>query len=201
MREKDDLDLLLDSALTTYADPGPDSGLEQRVLSAMAAAQTAGERRRLGRPRRWWPAWAIAVPVAACLLVLWLSIPRSVHAPSIQPQASQSHPPLSSPGSHVASGSRPPAHRALREHDPIRVTHAVPSTMASASGTSPLPKLDVFPTPKPLTAQERALLVVAIKAPPQAREAMVEAQEQNNGPHRIAAIHIPPLEPLNQSQP
>ena len=32
MPEKDDLDRLLDSALSTYADPGPESGLEERVL-------------------------------------------------------------------------------------------------------------------------------------------------------------------------
>jgi hypothetical protein len=198
MREKDDLDLLLDSALATYADPGADSGLEQRVLYALAEARNTGERRRFRVPHRWWLDGAIIVPVAVCFVVLWLSIPRRVHAPSIQQQASQSHASSSSPGSQVASDSRPPAHRALREHN---FSPAVPSTRASAPETSPLPKLDVFPTPKPLTAEERALFVVAVQAPPQVRQAIVKAQEQNKEPLHIAAIHIPPLEPLTDSQP
>ena len=46
MREKDDLDLLIDSALATYADPGPDSGLEDRVLVTLAAVRTETPRER-----------------------------------------------------------------------------------------------------------------------------------------------------------
>jgi hypothetical protein len=52
-----------------------------------------------------------------------------------------------------------------------------------------------------LTAEEHALFVVAVQAPPQVRQALVEVQEQSNEPVRIAAIHIPPLEPLTDSQP
>ena len=44
MREKDDLDLLIDSALATYADPGPDSGLEDRLLVGLSAVRTETHR-------------------------------------------------------------------------------------------------------------------------------------------------------------
>src|SRR5450631_1222883 len=50
MPDKDDLDLLLDSALSTYADPGPRAGLEERVLSALNVAHIAGGSRGLQAP-------------------------------------------------------------------------------------------------------------------------------------------------------
>ncbi len=89
MPENDELDLLLDSALATYADPGPNSGLEQRVLAGLEAARRSGEHhpRAFAGTRRWLP-WAIAVPVAASLLILWLSSTRFVRTPATQPRTS-----------------------------------------------------------------------------------------------------------------
>ena len=208
MREKDDLDRLLDSALATYADPGPDAGLEDRVLEALATARRAGQSpRAVARPRRWL-VWVIAAPVAAIVL-LSLSIANINRAPSSRsPHVSQlARPSSPEPGNRPETWRRsdPTPSRGksggFEGHNSSRAAHASQSTRASAAGISPLPKLDVFPTPKPLTAEERALLAVAAKAPPQARQAIVEAQEQNKEPLHIAAIHIPPLEPLTDSQP
>ena len=83
MPDKDDLDLLLDSALATYGSPGPETGLEQRVLSSLAAARAAEQERRARTWSRRWLAWAIAVPVAASLL-LWIGISRTVRPPAIR---------------------------------------------------------------------------------------------------------------------
>jgi hypothetical protein len=66
---------------------------------------------------------------------------------------------------------------------------------------APLPKLDVFPTPQPLTAEERALVVIVTQTPLPAREALVEAQSLDAQPVRIAEIHIPQLEPPDPGQP
>ena len=54
-------DRLLDSALSSYADPGPDSGLEQRVLVRIAE----GSRTQTRSVRLWALALATAVPPSA----------------------------------------------------------------------------------------------------------------------------------------
>ena len=45
MGNSDELDILLDSALTTYADPGPDSGLDQRILTRISTEAAPAPRR------------------------------------------------------------------------------------------------------------------------------------------------------------
>jgi len=208
MLEKDDLDRLLDSALATYADPGPEAGLENRILEALATERRADQSHRAFARRRRRLVWVIAVPVAAAVLLSFSIANINRISSSRSPQVSQ----LVRPSS-PKPGNRPETSRrieptsssgksgGLKGHKSSRAAQAAPSTRASAALVSPLPKLDVFPTPKPLTAEERALLDVAVKAPPQARQAIVEAQEQNKEPLHIAAIHIPPLEPLTHSQP
>ena len=208
MQDKDELDLLLDSALATYADPGPESGLEQRVLTALASARNAGE----GRKTRRWLAWAIAAPIAASLL-LWLGIARFKHVVVIQQnQASQSHPSASPGVPPLASESHPAIDQVLKGHGLSRAAASQKAILAVApEGTSsqsaridkpaPLRKLDVFPTPQPLTPQERALSAMTTQAPVPLRKALIEAQEQDDTSVRIAAIHIPPIEPPSQTQP
>lgn len=79
MGDKDEMDQLLDSALGTYADPGPDAGLEGRVLAAMAAESALVGNRSAG----WrWMGWAIAVPAVASLVV-WVAIHRGPQAPPV----------------------------------------------------------------------------------------------------------------------
>jgi hypothetical protein len=57
-----------------------------------------------------------------------------------------------------------------------------------------LPKLDVFPTPQPLTPEEQALVAFAVRAPESERKSFIEAQRQAEAPLRIAAIEIPPID-------
>jgi hypothetical protein len=215
MRDKDNLDLLLDSALATYADPGSGSGLEERVIAALAARAETPTRIAL---RRWrWLPWAIAIPVAVCVILLWiLASTRVVREPSTLPQqASRSVEPQSPSvqGQEIRemrpSGAidccktnvlprnetqpqilrlRPP------QRTPLRMTKK--STYAGINQADmPLPKLDVFPTPQPLTPQEQALLAFAQQAPAGQVKALSAVQAQDEESFALAASHIPAFEP------
>lgn len=191
MRDKDELDLLLDSALSTYADPGPDSGLEQRVLSALLAARVPVT--PAASPRRRLLLWAIPLPVAACLLLLWYSTPGIQRVPSTLPQQDRHvHPAPIVPEVALAVETRPRAPHATK-HVP---SAPQPSTQTVASAA--FPKLDVFPTPHPLTPQEQAFAVFAVHASEAERKALAEAQQRINAPLSFAAIHIPPVQSPDQ---
>jgi hypothetical protein len=195
MREKDDLDLLIDSALSTYADPGRDSGLEDRVLVTLAPVRTATPSVRGGWRRRWLP-WAVALPIAAGLLILWLSPRGDKPLPASEPQEARSAAPKAI-APHANSSSE--VRREVPHRHAVRTTQ--PASPVQTAQAALLPKRDVFPTPQPLTAEERALVLVVTQTPLPAREALVEAQSLDDSPVRIAEIHIPPLEPLDQGQP
>lgn len=202
MPEKDQLDRLLDAGLATYADPGPNSGLEQRMLAALAA--TYAEHVTPAKPRPRWLPWAIAIPVAAGLLILWISIGKTVHAPSTQPQMAIRK---SAPATEALATKTPEHGQAKLPSEPnARRNVAASAPFASAQGklmpcadTNPhcgkrsIPKLDVFPTPTPLTDEERALLAAADTGPPSEREALIASQQRGDAPLSIAALNIPPL--------
>jgi hypothetical protein len=195
MREKDDLDLLIDSALATYADPGPDAALEDRVLAALSPVRVPARRVPALARSRWLP-WAIALPIAAGLLFLWLSTETKKPLPASEPQQARETVP-SAIAPHVDSPSE--VRTGKRHRQTVRVRQ--PASTVQTAQTAALPKLDVFPTPQPLTAEERALALVVTQTPLPAREALVESQNLDAQPVRIAAIHIPPLEPPDQGQP
>ncbi len=224
MPEKDDLDRLLDSALATYADPGPESGLEERVLKTLQAERTAGERRRwFEAPRSRWLPWAVTVPIAVCLVVLWISIGRTVRAPSTQQQIAALPDRSQKPSLTVQKTTQPTAVKGGPAGAKARSNSAEESARLNscpvtkpefsdapaqpgkpcvdvAQGT-PRPKLDVFPTPQPMTSEERALGVIAKQTPLPLRKALAEAQ-QDDSPVHLAAIHNPPLlESPDQGQP
>jgi len=190
MPEPDELDLVLRSALNTYADPGPESGLEARILARVSVEAGAA-------PRRSWLPWVVALPVAAGLLLLFVLFEfRPAHRPSDDSGlAHPSHQPL-------INTARPELSTALRPGPVLRGNgpHARPRPRmeTGAAKAAPLPKLDVFPTPQALTPEEQALTVFAAKAPQSERQALIKAQKQADAPLSIAAIQIQPLEPPDQ---
>jgi len=184
MPEHDDLDLVLRSALNTYADPGPESGLERRVLARISAEASQV-------PRRRWLPWAIALPIAAgLLLLLVLFDSRQTHRP---PEAA------SAPGQPLIIRSLPEPSKTLTTAPVLRsqALSAKPDLRWEeiAAKPAPLPKLDVFPTPQLLTAEELALAAFAASAPAPERQSLIEAQAKVEAPLSIAAIQIQPLEP------
>lgn len=182
MDDREQLDQLLDTALGSYSEPR--EGLENRVLAALDAERT----RSMTEPKRRWFAWAIATPAMAVVLLLvftmWV-MPKHAGPPS-KPGTSASVMPHATtvsrlPELHTAPvlKQRVSAHRAVEHRAPM---------------PQRLPKLDIFPTPQPLTPSERALLEYAANAPPEERRALVESQQKQDQPIHIAAIEITPIE-------
>jgi hypothetical protein len=189
MRDKDKFDLMLDSALSTYADPGPDSGLEKRALARIDAASTP-------RLRRKWIFWAIALPAAACLL-LPITLPKTQPVQSVH--TTEPHqPPLPEPVAHGGPPDAPSAVPSLRTRRPARLESQ--ASVQHSANVVPLPKRDVFPSPRPLTPGERSLVEFATQVPMSQRQAILQARMQDEEPLRIAALDIPLLETPNQGK-
>jgi len=184
MPERDDLNSVLDSALMTYGDPGADSGLSERVLARVAAEAAPA-------PLRRWLPWAIALPVAACLLILVMSWPKISHSPDTHfTGATQASEPATA--RPVPQPALQPAHTRRGE---LAARKSRPQSVAIAAKSATLPKLDIFPTPQPLTPGEQGLVAFATQASESERLALLEAQKIKDEPLHIAAIHIPPIEP------
>lgn len=194
MHEKNELDLLIDSALATYA--GAEDGLEDRILARVAEMQAA---RRLVRRRMWM--LAVAVPVAACLLLLIL-VPhwRAVTLPKENAWGN------STTARSVQPAPAPRAKTTIKEsqpgttRSPIRIASAARSERQKMMGHPSLPKLDVFPTPQPLSPEEHALVAFVTQAPDKERRAVVDAQQSQEAPLAIASIKIPPIAPPEEGK-
>lgn len=172
IEEADALDRRIDAALRAYAEP-------PETMAARLAAARILERARVQplRARRavWWMG-AVAVPACAVLIAaaaaLWMlhsapvpqmarapRAPAVVTAPAAPPQAALARIP-DAPASRSA-----PARRSRAHSD-------------RAAATPHLPKLAVFPTPRPLSAQEQALVAFAEHAPPAVQRAVLEEQKR-----------------------
>lgn len=176
-----ELDRLLQSALASYG--GPDEALAERVLARVTAEP---ERKRLFR----WLPWAIAVPLAAALILISLF---SSHP--LSKRSNQAH--VLPPPSAVAdrSGQSSIVRPAPEPQAKIARVTTRRHSVRIASKVAPLPKLQVFPTPQPLTPAERALAEYAARASQADRQALIETQKKLDKPLSIAAIQIQPLEP------
>ncbi len=182
MPERDDLDRLLDVALTSYADPGPNSGLERRVLARISA--------RFPRRRRQL-IWAMSAVAFVSILLLFVSNGLRHIGPHQGPETGSfiAPPPPSASGKFnisprvvVRSGMHP--RRVARRALPKQST---------------IPKLDVFPSPAPLSKQEEALVGLLAETPaPQRQHLAVWLQPAK--PIHIAAISIPSINPPEEGK-
>jgi hypothetical protein len=144
--ENEPFDRELDSALASYAAIEPRLGLEQRILANLHA-----EQKHLVRP--WWRWLAIGVlslvAVVAALLVAWkFTRPSQNFAVHHLPTTT-----LPVPGTQIASnikaGDHGPAMPAMQKKKP--------RTLHPENENASAPKLDVFPSPEPLSDQEKML--------------------------------------------
>jgi hypothetical protein len=160
----DEMDRIIDAGLAGYAAHEPLAGLEDRVLNRVRLANA-------GRRRSRYAYWGLAAAAVGALMVVAV-MPRSSHAPAAKPvetkQVRTFPPHPAAPLTHAAVPRRQPKHKTA------------------------LPKREQFPTPTPLTPEERALIAVA-QLPPADLEALAGMQTSSEE-IRIAPIEIPPLQ-------
>lgn len=146
--ERDRLDRKLGAELAKYAAVEPRPGLEERVLANLQTEQAKVPSHAWWR---WSVAFAVATVVVAALVVAWRSeTSRTVVVNHTSPSAPSQH----ESQTNVAAN-----------HDPKQVRRGgrVPKRVTSVRGSPPIvvatdnPKLDQFPSPQPLTEQERIL--------------------------------------------
>lgn len=196
---RDNLDLLLDAALATYADPDPSPSLVNRILASTIHADTrrpsapslrAPWRALRLRGKTWLP-WTIPTLAALLLVAIFLAHHSAPHEKSpVANTPALPRPSISNPSPAVASLETRPSPRPAPPR-PAMLTH--PSTLERP----PLPKLEVFPTPTPLSPQEQALADLVNRTPKEIAQEITQpaAQPHPVEPLRVAAIHIPPLNP------
>jgi hypothetical protein len=182
MRGDDGVDELIDAALRSYAEPGKMADARVAAVRILARVEFAESR------KRFWM-WAVGVPAVACLLMVilvsmgWMrgprlgeiaqapSAPRVVRVEKLRGRVA------------VPELPRPGARKAAHQNGAPAVT-AVQVR---------LPKMDVFPTPRPLTAEERALVAFASQVSPEMKKQVVEAERHLGDPIAIAQLKIEPL--------
>ena len=148
------LDQWLDGALRQYGEAEPRSGLEGRVLANLRSAESAPN------PWRWWP----LLGATAAMLVVGAAVLLRHHtasAPEVPIRQAQGPPSVAAaPGAALAPKAigRPAAQR--------QIVHVQVE-----------PRLPQFPSPRPLTSQERALARYVEDRPAEAKQ-MAEAQTE-----------------------
>lgn len=146
---RDQFDRMLDAALAKYAAVEPRIGLEERVLAKLHAEQAQAPS---NAGWRWWR-WTATAVAAGIVVVMFAwrsgvpSHPAIANRPSITAPGAQA---TTTP--FALNGNEKPTH--LRTHPTPtaeRSVHANPAVAAAA------PRLDVFPSPQPLSEQEKIL--------------------------------------------
>lgn len=184
-----EFDRLLRSSLESYA--APDSSLAERVLARVAAEVEPERTRRANRVRlgMW---WTVALPVAACLIAA-IAFVASRHPSEGRTDQARVTLPKSIGAGTVGSIAILPSVAARHNSVSRPIWH---SSRAAATVTDAhLPKLDVFPAPQPLTAEEKALVAYVAHTPKTERISLVEDKRKLDEPLTIAALEIQPLEP------
>jgi hypothetical protein len=154
--EKDrHLDELLDSALAQYSSVEPRPGLETRILASVRAATSTMASRR----GHWRWLWAGAVAAIALVTFVLLANRHSV---------------VPKPGNNVVQAPQPPVRVSPRFESsvPVPPSNTAKRRRETQLRSSPQPvaldrnqRPSVFPTPSPLSEQEKMALAYAARAP------------------------------------
>jgi hypothetical protein len=149
--KQDELDSTLDAALANYAAVEPRAGLENRVLSNLRAERSPVPDRAGWR-------WSVAgALIAVALALAWRSgkpshpvaSNRSLTAPQVSKEPAA--PRVATGGEKQTRGNRARSPELAVMRRPT-IDRAPPKAVAAA-----LPKLDQFPSPRPLSEQEKIL--------------------------------------------
>lgn len=173
MKDDEQLDKLLNTAISSYAEATPRLGLDSRILRQIAAEKVQLRQRRVLQ------CFSVITVGSALLLVCMLSI-RHNAADNVRTPFLPTIP--------TTPRSNAPAQIAATQTGQLRVH--LPSRPVNRSRN--LPKLEHFPSPAPLTSEERALQALAKYYSNKIPAAMTSPSDEIK-PIQIAAIQIEPL--------
>ncbi|HXJ85540.1 MAG TPA: hypothetical protein VMS18_01885 [Candidatus Binatia bacterium] len=170
-----ELDPLIDAALAKYASVAPREGMEERILANLSCAKTSTG---IGT---WWN-WRVAALSAVVLIIasslLW-QWEKASHPPVVVHRPAHGEAPRAAYAANRNAG--PPPQTTL----PQRRT-----TRAQREIVAPVPKLAVFPSPLPLSEQEKILSSYIAEYPEHAAlvaEARMDAiRQEDEERHRIS---------------
>jgi hypothetical protein len=138
--DRHSLDRELDTALTKYAAVEPRAGLEERILASLRAEPNESVR------RSWWRWPLVAAASAVVIVVMFLSL---VFRPWQEPSVAMVR---------IPSSVKPPvvpAYTREANRPASIVKHPNPSPHPTAGNSAP--RLEQFPSPRPLSEQEKLL--------------------------------------------
>lgn len=177
---RDELDKLIDGVLPGYSSAEPLDGLEERVLRRVHAAGAA-------RRSPWLRRLGFAIPALAALfvagIVLWTSWKPVPHTAST----------ARSQAAKTMAAFKPPSSAPALRNVPALAADAVrpkPQSMTGQGHLVPraLPKLEYFPTPEPMTKEERALVAWVAQNPAEARDVFADLRKRTEEPVTIQPI-------------
>lgn len=183
------VDQLLDSALAHRRAEEPLPGLEGRVLERVHA--TAGEEVAGAKA---WKLWiAAAATVAVVMLFVAIRVANRSHSPTVHTSKANKAVPAPAPKEILAanSGTTPKDVGAAPVLEPKRIAHreSKPSRRVEAHHWP-----SQFPTPVPLTAEQKALVQYVRETPPQVLVASLFKRKSEDRPIEIRPLKIAPLE-------
>lgn len=185
----------LDTALKHYGKVEPRAGLENRILANLGT-----ERERLRAQRwLWWLAPAAVAGLAlvigtATLLVRRQNVlaPASVATRVASPTANQRADETGM--ASIGSSGGVPKGSSLRAGRTSRKREAAAPATAETMPHQGLPRLEQFPSPRPLSSQEE-LLLAFVKQAPTEEVVMAADKAKNAGVLQIDDLEIAPLVP------
>ena len=154
-----DLDNLLDAALEDYSSAEPRAGLEGRIIARLAGA----EQTHVSLWARWWPALTFAAAIVV-IAIVFLSLPRKTSQQDIAKEVS---PPAILPASQTSPGQSVKTAPPRRHRPQSHAKHAPDKGNIIAVPVQRLAvvRQDVFPSPSPLTDQEKLLFAYLRRTP------------------------------------
>jgi len=174
------IDAVLDAALAKYAAVEPRAGLEERLLANLRT----GPEPVTGRA--WWR-WGLAGALAAIVIVAatlrWKSgtsahLPMANHPTATEQIGRAANPPSAAAREHLFVNA---SARVPHKGGAIAVRRLAPRAQTVAQAD---PKLDVFPSPQPLSEEELALARYVRNFP---SDAKLAAQEQAASENELLA--------------
>jgi hypothetical protein len=142
MDKEREIDQWLEGTLSQYGKVEPRTGLEGRVLANLRA-----ERERVAARRRWWWALGTAATAAAIVTAIWIGQAGSAKSGRSTTVAHHEDAGTTAQPTPQLPIIQP---RKVAQHPPLK--HTVRDLRAAA-----MPKLDQFPSPAPLSDQEKLL--------------------------------------------